>query len=140
MLLVIFYNSLQYYSLLYITFVLAQLLSCVKLFAIPWTVALHSPLSIRFPSKNTGVDCHFLLQGTFPTQGCKLHLLHLLHWQADSLPLIHLEASSYTTFSSVQFSRSVVSDSLQPDEPQHTRPPCPSPNTGVYPNPCPLSR
>ena len=42
--------------------------------------------------------------------------------------------------SSVQFSRSVVSDSLQPDEPQHTRPPCPSPIAGVHPNPCPLSQ
>ena len=41
---------------------------------------------------------------------------------------------------SVQFSRSVVSDSLRPHEPQHTRPPCPSPTPGVYPNPCPLSR
>ena len=39
--------------------------------------------------------------------------------------------------SSVQFSRSVVSDSLRPHEPQHARPPCPSPNPGVHPNPCP---
>ena len=41
--------------------------------------------------------------------------------------------------SSVQFSCSVVSDSLWPHEPQHTRPPCPSPTPGVYPNSCPLS-
>ena len=40
----------------------------------------------------------------------------------------------------VQFSRSVVSDSLQHHEPQHARPPCPSPTPGVHPNPCPLSR
>ena len=40
-------------------------------------------------------------------------------------------------FSSVQFSRSVVSDSLQPHEPQYARPPCPSPAPGVHPNPCP---
>ena len=39
-----------------------------------------------------------------------------------------------------QFSRSVVSDSLWPNEPQHTRPPCPSPTPRVYPNPCPLCR
>ena len=39
-----------------------------------------------------------------------------------------------------QFSHSVVSDSLQPHESQHTRPPCPSPTPGVYPNSCPLSR
>ena len=43
-------------------------------------------------------------------------------------------------FSSVQFNYSVVSDSLRPHEPQHTRPPCPSPTPGVHPNPCPLSR
>ena len=40
----------------------------------------------------------------------------------------------------VQFSRSVVSDSLWPREPQHTRSPCPSPTARVYSNPCPLSR
>ena len=43
-------------------------------------------------------------------------------------------------FSSVQFSRSVVSDSLQPHELQHARPPCPTPTPRVHPNPCPLSR
>ena len=41
---------------------------------------------------------------------------------------------------SVKFSYSAVSDSLQPHEPQHTRPPWPSPTTGVHPNPCPLSQ
>ena len=35
-------------------------------------------------------------------------------------------------FSSVQFSRSVVSDSLRPHESQHARPPCPSPTPGVH--------
>ena len=39
------------------------------------------------PGKNTGVGCHFLLQGIFLTQGSNLHLLCLLHGQADSLPL-----------------------------------------------------
>ena len=43
-------------------------------------------------------------------------------------------------FSSVQFSRSVVSDSLQPHESQHAWPPRPSPTPGVYSNSCPLSR
>ena len=44
------------------------------------------------------------------------------------------------TFSSVQFSRSVVSDSLRPRESQPARPPCPSPSPGVYPNSCPSSQ
>ena len=42
-------------------------------------------------------------------------------------------------FSSVQFSRSVVSDSLRPHEQPHARPPCPSPTPGVHPNPYLLS-
>ena len=46
----------------------------------------------------------------------------------------------YWLFSSVQFSHSVVSDSLQPHESQHARPPCPSPTPGVYSNSCPSSR
>ena len=43
-------------------------------------------------------------------------------------------------FSSVQLSRSVMSDSLQPHESQHTRPPCPSPTPEAYPNSCPSRR
>ena len=42
----------------------------------------------------------------------------------------------YIQFSSVAQSR----PTLRPDEPQHARPPCPSPTPGVHPNPCPLSR
>ena len=38
--------------------------------------------------------CHFLLQGIFLTQGLNLHLLCLLHWQADSLPLSHMGSPS----------------------------------------------
>ena len=44
------------------------------------------------------------------------------------------------SFSSVQFSSSVMSDSLQPHESQHSRPPCPSPTPGVHPNPHPSSQ
>ena len=39
------------------------------------------------PGKNTGVGCHFILQGIFLTQGSNLHLQH---WQPSSLPLHHL--------------------------------------------------
>ena len=42
-------------------------------------------------------------------------------------------------FSSVQFSSSVLSDSLRPQGLQYARPPCPSPTPGVYSNSCPLS-
>ena len=39
------------------------------------------------PGKNTGVGCHAILQGIFPTQGLNPRLLRLLHWQVGSLPL-----------------------------------------------------
>ena len=42
----------------------------------------------NFPGKNTGVGCHFLLQGISPTQGLNPHLFSLLHWQADSISLL----------------------------------------------------
>ena len=49
-----------------------------------WPTRLLCPWD--FPGKNTGVGCHFLLQGIFPTQGSNLCHLHLLHWQVGSLP------------------------------------------------------
>ena len=64
--------------------------------------------------------------------------------QAESLPTeppgkFLLDQSSLQ-FSSVQFSRSVVSDSLRPHESQHARPPCPSPTPRVHLDSCPLSQ
>ena len=50
--------------------------------------------------------------------------------------MIHI----YLNFPLFQFSRSVVSDPLWPHESQHARPPCPSPNPGVYSNSCPSSQ
>ena len=61
--------------------------------ATPWTVARQAPLPWDSPGKNTGVGHHTLLQGTFLTQGSNLHLLRLLHGQADSLPLHHLDSA-----------------------------------------------
>ena len=65
-------------------------LSCVLLFATPWTVAPQAPLSMGFPRQDTEVGCHAHLQGVFPTQGSTPHLLHLLNRQAGSLALSHL--------------------------------------------------
>ena len=70
-------------------------LSCVQLFVTPWTVAHQAPPSTRFPSKNTGVGCHFLLQGIFLTQESNPCLLH---WQEDSLPLSHLGVLFYCKY------------------------------------------
>ena len=52
-----------------------------------WPTRLLCPWD--FPGKNTGVGCHLLLQGIFLTQELNLHLLH---WQAYSFPLSHLES------------------------------------------------
>ena len=49
-------------------------------------------------------------------------------------------SQEYFLFSSVQFSRSVMSDSLRPHGMQHARLPCPSPTPGVYSDSCPLSQ
>ena len=48
-------------------------------------------------------------------------------------------SSEFLKLNSVQFSRSVISDSLRPHESQHARPPCPSPTAGVYSNSYQLS-
>ena len=87
------------------------------------------------PGKNTGMGCHALLQGIFPTHGSNPGLPHCRHI------LYHLshQGSPYKWFSSVQFSRSVVSDSLRPHESQHARPPCLSPSPGVHSDSCPSS-
>ena len=96
--------------------------SRVQLFATPRTVAHQAPLSI-----------HGILQ------------VRILEWVAISFSRGCFPPRDQTHISkvsciSVQFSRSVVSNSLQPHGPRHTRPPCPSPTPGVYPNSCPLSR
>ena len=58
----------------------------------------------------------------------------VMKWKPASLALV-----GCGVFSSVQFSCSVVSDSLRHHKPQHARPPCPSPTPRVHPNPCPLN-
>ena len=64
----------------------------------------------------------------------------------DSIPghlftvSLFLQQSNKFLLFSVQFSHSVMSDSLQPHELQHARPPCPSPTPRIHPNPCPSSR
>ena len=95
--------------------------------------------------KNTRMGCHALLQGIFPYPGIKPRSLAL---QVDSLPVSHqgtwsciYSAVIYVVqFSSVQFSCSVVSNSLRPHESQHTRPPCPSPTPGVHSDSRPSSQ
>ena len=64
----------------------------------------------------------------------------------DRVPILHNDNNQLmavflsSEFSSLQFSCSLMSDSLRPHGPQHARPPCPSPTPGIYPNSCPLSQ
>ena len=86
--------------------------SRVQLCANPWTAAHQAPLSMEFSRKE--------------------------YWSGLPLPSPYIYINIYQ-FSSVKFSRSVVSDSLRPHELQHDRPPCPSPSPGVHSNSSPSS-
>ena len=76
-----------------------------------------------------------------------IYLSHLQHTSYIKKLVFYLQIFAsfcmwlcFWCFCSVQFSCSVMSDSLQPHELQHTRPPCPSPTPGVHSNPCPSSQ
>ena len=77
----------------------------------------------------------------FESSGIKKRIMSVTEdicfWQEISW-IIRLQASRM--FSSVQFSHSVMSNSLQTHESHHARPPCPSPTPRVYTNPCPSSQ
>ena len=118
-------RSIQFHSV--------QLLSHVRLFAIPWTSACQASLSITdswsllkfmsiksvMPFNHLILCCPFLLlPSIFPTSGS-------------------FQMSQF--FASVQFSHSVVSNSLWPHGLQHARLPCPSPTPGACWNSCPSS-
>ena len=160
----------------------AQSFSSVQFFVAARTVALQASLSMGFSGKNTGVGCHFLLQGNFPNPGIKpaspwspalagRFFFFFLTIEPPGKPLNNITAAKIQRynlasdlkcylfvkipiyykpsrgrkekqiqFSSVQFSCSVVSDSLQPCGLQQARPPCPSPTPRVYSNSCPLSQ
>ena len=109
--------------------VVVQSLGRVRLFATLWTVAHQAPLSIGFSKPEYWSGLPFPSPGDLPTPGIKA-----------TSPALHVDSLPIESFSSVQFSRSVLSDSLRPHESQHTRPPCPSPTPRVHSNSCPLSR
>ena len=98
----------------------------------PWTVVLwtlkhmwiaHVKVSLLLVN-----DCFLFI--------CFRELLVIVTWL-----LSHTKTLSSSDVSvSVQFSHSVMSNSFWPHEPQHARPPCPSPTAGVHPNPCPSSQ
>ena len=117
------------------------MLSCfrhVGLFVTPWTTVLQTPLFIGFSRQEYwwGLSCPF--PGDLPNTGIEPESPAL---QAGSLLLSHCRKPSWKyQFSSVQFSHSVMSDSLRPHESQHARPPCPSATPRVHSNSCPSSQ
>ena len=66
--------------------------------------------------------------------------MHLLFFNENDMSIFVYNLSFFNNIYSVQFSHSVVSDSLRPHESQHARPPCPSPTPGFHPNSCASSR
>ena len=104
--------------------------SCLTCFD-PWTIQF---TEFSRPEYWSGLS---LLQGIFPTQGSNPGPA----LQADSLPSEPpLILNQTPLFSSIQFSRSVMSDSLRPHESQHARSPCPSPTPGVHSDSRPSSQ
>ena len=77
-------------------------------------------------------------------QGSQMNVVDFIHHNAYFVSMrpseVYFHSSEFLCSCSVQFSCSVVSDSLRPHESQHARPPCPSPTPGVYPNSCPSSQ
>ena len=72
------YNIYKFYIYIHIVDVCCFVITSVMsiFFMTPWIIAYQAPLSTRFSSKNTGVGCHALLQGIFPTQGSNPHVLN----------------------------------------------------------------
>ena len=105
-------------------------LSCVWLLATLWTVAHQAPLCVGFSRQEywSGLPC--TPPGDLSNLGIKPTAVMSSALAGGFLP----------GAPPVQFSRSVVSDSLWPHESQHTRPSCLSPTPGVPSNSCPLSR
>ena len=81
--------KVTFYQSIHLCFIAVQLLSRFSLFCYPMDWSPPGCIFIWDFSGNIGVDCHFLLQGIFPTQ--RLNLC-LLHWQVDSLSLSQLRS------------------------------------------------
>ena len=145
----------------------AKWLSCDRLFATAYTAAQQAPLCMGFCRQEYWSGLPFPLPGDLPNPVIKPASLNVyLHWQAAYLPVAHVHEYIHTvpkackyyvsisyssrcswgpaqctqTFGVLQFSCSVVFNSVWPHELQHPRPSCPSPTPGVYPNSCSSSR
>ena len=96
---------------------------------------------VSLPQTSLDMDPFTILPIALPMYNCH-HLSKGCLQQCSKYPPVFGLSSSFQTIlnkGSVQFSCSVVSNSLQPHGLQHARPPCLSPTSGIYPNSCPLS-
>ena len=117
--------------------VCAQLLSCVTLWdcmdCSPPDSSVHGILQARILEC---VDIFFFRGSSWPRDWICISCVSCIGRQI----LYHCATWEILPIYSQSVSRSVMSNSLQPHESQHTRPPCPSPTPRVYPNSCPSSR
>jgi len=131
--------------LCYPLFLLSSIFPSIRIFSNELALCIRWPkygsLSIRTSSEYSRlISSSTDWFGLCAAQGTLKGLL-----QHDNLKASVLQCSAFIMaqlshpYSSVQFSRSVVSDSLRPHELQHARPPCPSPTPGVHSNSCPSS-
>ena len=102
---------------------LSHLVSVVRLFGDPWTVARQASLSVGFPRQESWSGLPFPPSGDHPNPGMEPCLSCIIVGFFTTEPP---GKPQRRLFSSVQFSRSVVSNSSRPHESQHARPPCPS--------------
>ena len=102
-------------------------------FTISWSLLQFMSSVSVMPTNHLIFFCPLLLQGIFLTQGSNPSSLHCRS------VLYHL-ATRKAPIQSIQFSHSLMSNSLQPHRLQHTRLPCPSPTPRVCSNSCPLSQ
>ena len=125
-----------------------QSLSRVQLFATPWSIFSLLLFQSTFLSPEDW-DWSYIFQWKWATLKLgfsnvnlflKLYILAQNLKGRSKVETIFFNLRFYYSFSSVQFSHSVMSDSLRPHELQHARPPHQSPTPRVYPNSRPSSR
>ena len=106
-----------------------QLLIPVWLFVTPWTAGF--PV-LYYLLEVAQTHVHWVGDAIPPS--------HLLMHEVDTIitPTVQIRKVSLSSVHSV--AQLCPTNSLWPHEPQHARPPCPSPTPGVHPNPCPSSR
>ena len=96
-----------------------------------WTIAHQAPLSMGFSRQEYWSRLPFPAPGNLANPETEPRSLKSSAFAARFFTTSTTQENPCGFFSSVQFSRSVMSDSLRPHESQHARPPCPSPSPGV---------